>query len=121
MPNNENIDILITALKSGQYKKGRGALHITEGKEDRTITIIDAIYDTSVCSHCCLGVGECIMPPDLRGDQSDTNEDFSSLRVEAVRDWLGLENAQICNIMHVNDNNDTFEPVVELLEKIKQS
>lgn len=117
MPNNKNIDILIAALRSGQYKKGVGALHTTKIKP---LGVLIEEIDENSC-HCCLGVAECIMPPDLRGDQTDMTEGIEGARIEAVSGWLGTLDHQICTIMQINDYNNTFDSVIEYLEKIKEN
>lgn len=57
------------------------------------------------------------MPVKRRGEQ-ELYESIASFRVGAIRRWLGLTGEQIQTIMHINDNTETFGPVIEYLEDI---
>lgn len=109
MANKENIEKLIAALESGKFKKGKDYLHIlADGSKD---------FPVSQCNeftqYCCLGVAECIMPGNKIKDYL-TPDGSRSERYQAIAEWLGLE--MIGKLATLNDESNTFEPVIDLLK-----
>ena len=115
--NQERKQLLIKALKSGNYEKGRGRLQSTRNR------------------FCCLGVGCSVyqketglgmwLNPKKTVYSSYKNKTFcspndgDSMRLpEDVRNWFGLTPTQEDTLIEINDKSGSFEPVIKALEKM---
>ncbi len=128
MPNIANLQKLVDALRSDDYRKGSGRLR---GNDD---------------SYCCLGVatelsrletgiGQWIVPPNTINNcyagytfQTPDGRETSSYLALSVQEWLGVNKADIewgvpnpnldaYSLSILNDRTDSFEPIIaKLLE-----
>lgn len=109
--------LLLDALKSGEYEKGVGWLARENG-------------ETGTTEYCCLGVlsavaaerGVC-QPFEKFDDDGRTylgvpegDRGHSAYLPPSVSDWSGLDEDDQSLLARVNDNNDTFEPVIAHIE-----
>jgi hypothetical protein len=107
------VQTLIAALKSGEYKKGIGALNHND-------------------KYCCQGVGCELFIKDTSQDYynpiTKSLGEIPDQRLweyngrtgkwpEEVREYFGLSAYQSDQLVKLNDNSQTFEPVITYLEQ----
>ena len=101
----EQFDEWIAALEDPETKKGKYALKRTSGEM------------------CCLGVLACLhkVPHTKTGIRSTYAFEFDKETSVTAPDigWMGLDSSLLTSLINLNDNNDTFTPVVRYLKDHK--
>lgn len=107
----------IEALSSGQYVKGDGRLcYLDKG--------------STILKHCCLGVLCEISPGVIKRQVSFVHFGFcykdrefsyvgTSFPPKTLTEELKLSNLDIQRLIALNDENDSWDPVIEYIENIK--
>lgn len=100
----------LAALRSGKYTKGVSKLH--QSRSDNT-----EIY-------CCLGVlcelavdEGIIDPPDKEDYGIYFYQEQSAFLPMEVLKWAGLKNTTQKNLAVLNDNSQTFDPIIRKISK----
>ena len=108
---NENARAWVTALRSGEYKQGKGALHPTKN------------------TYCCLGVA-CELYRQANGGKWQNDGDGLTFQNDAkvlplrVRIWLGLnfpagaypQGGVYASLAAQNDSGATFSELADVIE-----
>jgi len=90
----ERLETWIKALRSGDYKQCKLAIHVDEnGKE---------CYPETSVSHCCLGVAEMLMPVSII--EPCIKEDLEGPNYCAISDYFGLMGRDMSKLVDMNDN-----------------
>lgn len=87
----------LKALKSGKYKKGKDRLKDAEG------------------GFCCLGVACAMTGMSHFGDKQVISEFYR--KVPKILRGCANDNAIVEWLVFLNDNNNTFEPVINYIEE----
>ena len=120
MPNNENIKLWVAALRSGDYKQGKGRLQEVNPRGERT--------------YCCLGVASDLFIKEkgkLSWVQDEGNTEVycegpesydGALLPRVVREWLGVKASDPKfgehSAVYYNDGGQyTFDQIADLIEK----
>ena len=98
----------LAALRSGEYKQGKGALRRRSKGMDR---------------HCCLGVLNDLMAPALwsescnRDGKYDYGKDGSSMLSRESRNKAGLAYGETSQLIDMNDSGKRFTTIAKWIEE----
>jgi len=102
--NKENVSKWIDALRSGKYKQGVGSFKYLETPDIN-----------GPCLHCAVGVACEVMNP----EGYYLKEVFQFKDLDALSEWLGLDEDIFCIIEDLNDSwKFTFNEIAEYLEAL---
>jgi len=118
--------LLIDALKSGDYNKTKG--HLKTVYEDSSSycclgvlcevagkeTDLDATFVRTAFTG--VGVVEGIIRKDRDDDDIEHDNDYSSYPPNDIRDWAGLTDEDMIKLANLNDEVETFQPVIDFIE-----
>jgi len=116
--NPEAKEILLKALRSGDYPQTQGYLQVVKETEARPV------------GFCCLGVlseeAEKCGVPNVRSRLSDDRisviyfgdgDSSTSFLIDSVQEWAQLPEFVSSALMGINDNGGTFEEIADLIEE----
>lgn len=120
---NENMTIVVEALRSGDYKQTSGRLRRNEDKFCCLGVMCDKYHEITGDGRWTLG-GLDELDIFEAGDIADVNYASGSDLPDVVRDWVGLKgwagsygnDTETTSLMRLNDTGKTFAEIADIIE-----
>lgn len=126
----ENKELWLKELRSGDWRQGKGCLHGEQviGGYSSNLSNQDNFVSDPRVPHCCLGVAEVIMPQKARAknyrDKSaasidETDKKVTDPRYHAIAKWLGFNLKQMGQLATLNDLGHSYRKIALFAESKK--
>lgn len=122
----DKAEMLIDALKSGEYQKGTERLCTIyvndDGSEERKYCCLGVLCELAIVNQVEIWKKEYIIEDHLKPDDENRAMkkiayDYSTTNLREIATlWAGTSYIEETKLVKLNDNNETWQPVIEYLE-----